>query len=76
MAKEVKAYKPIPVITPFLDENGNDIMQEQIQRNYDRIKREVRQIIEDEKIRIKSDPELMYLLEDADGEGQSGTDTA
>jgi hypothetical protein len=64
VAREVKAYKPIPVITPFLDENGNDVMQEQIQRNYDRIKSEVRQIIEDEKSRIKSDPELKHLLDE------------
>ena len=49
VAREVKAYKPIPVITPFLDENGNDVMQQQIQRNYDRIKCDVRQIIENEK---------------------------
>ena len=49
VAREVKAYKPIPVITPFLDENGNDVMQQQIQRNYDRIKYDVRQIIENEK---------------------------
>jgi hypothetical protein len=62
VAREVKAYKPIPVITPFLDENGNDIMQQQVQRNYERIKSEVKQIIEDEKTRIKNDPELKYLL--------------
>jgi hypothetical protein len=64
VAREVKAYKPIPVITPFLDENGNDVMQQQIQRNYDRIKSEVRQIIEDEKTRIKNDPELKHLLDE------------
>ena len=60
--KEVKACKPIPVITPFLDADGNDIMQEQIQRNYDRIKNEVKQIITDEKLRIRNDPELKHLL--------------
>jgi hypothetical protein len=62
VAREVKAYKPIPVITPFLDENGNDIMQQQVRRNYERIKSEVKQIIEDEKTRIKRDPELKHLL--------------
>jgi hypothetical protein len=60
--KEVKAYKPIPVITPFLDADGNDVMQEQIQRNYDRIKNEVKQIILDEKERMRNDPELKHLL--------------
>jgi hypothetical protein len=62
VAREVKAYKPIPVITPFLDENGNDIMQQQVQRNYERIKSEVKQIISNEKERIKNDPELKHLL--------------
>jgi hypothetical protein len=68
--KEVKAYKPIPVITPFLDADGNDVMQEQIQRNYDRIKNEIKQIIIDEKLRIRNDPELKHLL----GEASDGTE--
>jgi len=69
VAREVKAYKPIPVITPFLDENGTDVMQQQIQRNYDRIKSEVRQIIEDEKLnRIKNDPDLKHLLSEEKNE--------
>jgi hypothetical protein len=62
VAREVKAYMPIPVITPFWDENGNDIMQQQVRRNYERIKSEVKKIIEDEKTRIKHDPELKHLL--------------
>jgi hypothetical protein len=62
VARETKAYKPIPVITPFLDESGNDIMQEQIQRNYNQIKRDVLEIIAGEKDRIKNDPELKHLL--------------
>ena len=66
VAAETKAYKPIPVITPFLDEQGNDIMQEQIQRNYNRIKSDVLQIIEDEKERIKNDPDLKHLLKEED----------
>jgi hypothetical protein len=67
VAREVKAYKPILVITPFLDENGNDIMQQQIQRNYERIKSEVKQIIEDEKTRLMNDPELKHLLNEEGG---------
>jgi hypothetical protein len=67
VAKEMKAYKPIPVITPFLDEHGNDIMQQQIQRNYNQIKSDVLRIIADEKERIKNDPDLRHLLgENAD----------
>jgi hypothetical protein len=68
VTKETLSYKPIPVITPFLDEHGNDIMQEQIGRNYNQIKSDVLQIIEEEKWRIKNDPELKHLLsESADG---------
>jgi len=37
-------------------------MQEEIQANYDRIRQEVRQIVEDEITRIKNDPELCYLI--------------
>jgi DNA-binding transcriptional regulator YbjK len=62
VAAETKAYKSIPVITNFTDNNGVDTMKEQIQLNYNRIKEEVKQIVADELERIKSDPELAYLL--------------
>lgn len=62
VAAETKAYRKIPVINDFLDEDGNDIMQEQIDRNYSQIKNDVVQIIADEMERIKNDPELQYLL--------------
>ncbi len=62
VAAEEKAYKKIPVITDFKDENGVDRMKEQIQANYDRIKAEARQIVEDEIQRIKDDPDLCHLL--------------
>ncbi len=48
MAAETKAYEPIPVIRDFLDEEGNDILAQQIQRNYDKIKADVIEIIQDE----------------------------
>ena len=48
--------------TSVKDENGNDIMQEQIERNYSRIKDEVEQIVQDEMERIKADPELRKRL--------------
>lgn len=66
--KEEKAYREIPVITDFCDENGIDRMDEQIQNNYNRIKREVIQIIEDEKKRIKNDPNLRHLLKEDEEE--------
>jgi len=48
VAAETKAYKPIPVITDFTDENGENKMKEQIQLNYNRIKEETKQIVTDE----------------------------
>jgi hypothetical protein len=39
-------------------------MQEEIQANYNRVKQEVQQIVEDEITRIKNDPELRYLIKD------------
>lgn len=60
---ETKEYKSIPVITDFMDKNGDNTMKEQIQLNYNRIKTEVKQIVADELERIKNDPELAHLLQ-------------
>ena len=68
VAAETKAYKKIPVINEFKDSAGNDIMQQQIDRNYSRIKADVVQIIEDEMARIKADPNLKHLLPGEDKE--------
>ena len=65
---ETKAYKKIPVINEFKDADGNDIMQQQIDRNYSRIKADVMQIIEDEMERIKNDPDLQHLIPQEDGD--------
>lgn len=62
VAAETKAYKPIPVITNFKDEEGIDRMHEQIQFNYKHIKEEAKQIVADELERIAADPELVHLL--------------
>ncbi len=61
--REEKAYKPIPVITDFTDEDGNDRMKEMIQENYNRIKADVKQIVADELQRIQNDPALAHLLQ-------------
>ena len=61
--QEEKEYRPIPVITDFRDENGNDRMKEMIQENYNRIKAEVKQIVADELQRIQNDPALAHLLQ-------------
>ena len=41
-----------------------DKMAEQIQLNYERIKREAQQIVDDEMLRIKNDPDLQHLIKD------------
>ena len=48
-----------------------EYMQEQIERNYSRIKDEVEQIVQDEMERIKADPELRKRLlpDEKDEEG-------
>lgn len=58
---ETKAYKQIPVIHEFLDENGNDCMDEAIKSNYDKIKADVRRIVAIELARIEADPTLRHL---------------
>lgn len=63
VAAETKAYKPIPVITDFTDENGKDCMRDMIHSNYNRIKEEVKQIVKDELTRIANDENLSHLLQ-------------
>ena len=66
--KETAAYQPIPEISSFLDENGNDTMEEQIRANYRQIKQDIVQLVENELIRIENDPELKHLLGGNEGE--------
>ena len=63
VAAETKAYKHIPIITDFTDENGKDCMREMIYSNYNRIKEEVKQIVKDELTRIANDEKLSHLLQ-------------
>jgi hypothetical protein len=62
--QETARYVKLPQIIDFTDEHGNDRMQEEIQANYDRIRQEVRQIVDDEITRIKNDPELQHLIKE------------
>ena len=62
VAKETKAYRPIPIITDFTDEDGNDIMDEMVKENYINIKNDVKQIVSDELERIANDENLCHLL--------------
>ena len=62
ISAEEKAYRKIPIINDFKDRNGDDIMMQQIQRNYDQIKADAQAIINEEMQRIKNDPELRKRL--------------
>lgn len=62
VAAETKAYKMIPEIASFVDNDGNDNMKQEIDKNYNRIKQEVAQIIVDEMERIRNNPELSHLV--------------
>ena len=62
--RETARYVKLPQIIDFTDKDGNDRMQEEIQANYDRIRQEVRQIVENEITRIKNDPELCHLIKE------------
>ena len=70
ISAEEKAYRRIPVINDFKDRNGNDIMMQQIQRNYDQIKADAQVIINEEMRRIKNDPELRKRLGLEDEKGK------
>lgn len=63
--RETKAYEPIPEISSFTDAAGTDIMEQCINDNYSRVKKEVEEIILNEMHRIKNDPKYKELLESA-----------
>jgi hypothetical protein len=62
VASETKAYKKIPEILSFVNEEGEDTMKIEIESNYKQIKSDIVIIIESEMDRIKNDPELQHLL--------------
>ena len=61
VSKETKTYKPIPIITDFTDENGNDNMDQMVKENYIQIKKDVKDIVTNELKRIAEDPDLAHL---------------
>lgn len=65
VSAEMKAYKKIPVIAEFADSDGNDILHETIESNYRRVKQEIIALVESETERIKVDPKLSKLLNNA-----------
>ena len=63
VAEETATYKPIPLITDFKDDTPDkSIMKAAIQRNYDKIKHDVKTIVKSEIERIAADPRLCHLL--------------
>lgn len=64
VAAETKAYKKIPILTNFVDENGFDRIDQTIQQNYSQIKEDVKQIVLEELEKIKKDENLKHLIKD------------
>lgn len=64
VAAETKAYQKIPEIVSFTDENGNDTMQQDIERNYKQIKVDVENIVLSEMERIRNDDSLKHLVKE------------
>lgn len=62
VAAETKAYQKIPVLTNFINEEGVDMMEQEIQANYDRVREEAKLIVEREIKRIKEDDNLKHLI--------------
>ena len=64
VSAEIKAYRPIPTIADFTNEDGSDNLKETIEANYKRVKQEVLSLVESETERIKSDPTLKHLIKE------------
>ncbi len=62
VSAETAKYQKIPTIVEFIDKNGKDCMEKQIQLNYDQIKADVQNIVNIEIARIKADPVLSKLI--------------
>ena len=63
VAEETAAYKPIPLITDFKDDTEDKSkMKSAIQFNYNKVKQDVKDIVERELDRIRKDPDLSKLL--------------
>ena len=64
VSAEMKAYQSIPQINSFIDENGNDMMQQDIARNYRQIKKDIQNLVCSEVKRIKNDENIRYLIKE------------
>ncbi|KAA6333220.1 hypothetical protein EZS27_018347 [termite gut metagenome] len=62
VAKETKAFKQIPEFTNFVGEDGINVMEAEIEKNYYRVKEEAQQIVDEELERLKNDPKFKDLI--------------
>ena len=63
VAEETATYKPIPLITDFKDDTEDKSkMKAAIQFSYNKVKQDVKVIVERELDRIRKDPDLSKLL--------------
>lgn len=62
VATETKAYQKIPIIANFVNEEGVDMMNAEIDSNYKQIKLDVQKIVDNELDRIKNDPKYAHLM--------------
>ena len=63
VAAETAAYEPIPLITDFKDDTPDKSkMKAVIQRQYNQVKQDVKDIVVQEIERIRNDPKLRHLL--------------
>ncbi len=66
VSAEMKAYQPIPVIADFTNENGSDTLNETIEANYKRVKKEILTLVDNEIRIIKTTPSLCHLIKNGD----------
>ena len=64
VSAEMKAYRPIPVIADFKNEDGSDNLKETIEVNYRTVKQEIRSLVDSEIQRIKDTPSLAHLIKE------------
>jgi len=64
VAAKTKAYQKIPQILPFVDEQGEDKMKQEIESNYKRIKSDIMNIVVSKMERIENHPNLQHLVQE------------
>jgi hypothetical protein len=62
VTKETKAFKQIPEFTNFVGEDGINVMEAEIEKNYYRIKEEAQQVVDEELERLRNDPKFKELV--------------